>query len=300
MSTLDLLKAKYPDRPELVPVFDQFSAVEESLKAMLDDEQLVEKALNYHGRWIAMEEQRKTREAEDKLKAIEQARITEERRTRNAAHEREIREQRKEQQAKAEAERRRLLIEKREVELCRLVPYDFKGAAVEDSPRPEQCRFVANACTAPDGVLWTEEWCGLLLFGASGTGKTAASWMLFQHHWRDHVGNHVEFIRTVDFTYASKAKHQTSGLRKEFDSLFDRLLGCDLLILDDLGTEKLTEATEEVFYRLLNNRFDDRLMTVVSSNLTAGGISNLFGRRNQPKIKRRLEQFLLPINFDTV
>jgi DNA replication protein DnaC len=42
-----------------------------------------------------------------------------------------------------------------------------------------------------------------------------------------------------------------------------------LVVLDDLGREKATDWTGEVIYTLVNHRYENRLPTVVTSNLTA-------------------------------
>ena len=192
-------------------------------------------------------------------------------------------------------ERRR----KREEQLERMIPYDFQNNSVEASPNPVQCQFVVNDHIDQELLTEDRRECGLLLHGKTGTGKTGAMWLLFSRNWVRYPGNDQVFVRTVDFTMLSKAKHQTAAYREKFDRLFNQMLNADELYLDDLGTEKLSDATEEVFYRLLNNRFDERLETIISSNLNAAGIARLFTRKNEAKIKRRLEQFLIPINFDT-
>ena len=47
-----------------------------------------------------------------------------------------------------------------------------------------------------------------------------------------------------------------------------RYLHCDLLIVDDLGTELTTPFVQSAFYTLINNRLDDRYHTVICSNLS--------------------------------
>jgi DNA replication protein DnaC len=42
-----------------------------------------------------------------------------------------------------------------------------------------------------------------------------------------------------------------------------------LVVLDDLGREKASDWTGEVIYSLVNHRYEERLETIVTSNLTA-------------------------------
>ena len=41
-----------------------------------------------------------------------------------------------------------------------------------------------------------------------------------------------------------------------------------LLVLDDLGREKISDWTGELVYSLINSRYEGRLLTVATSNLT--------------------------------
>ena len=43
--------------------------------------------------------------------------------------------------------------------------------------------------------------------------------------------------------------------------------GSDLLIIDDLGTEYMNNATASVFFSLLNERHLNRKATIISTNL---------------------------------
>jgi len=64
-----------------------------------------------------------------------------------------------------------------------------------------------------------------------------------------------------------------------------RYLHCDLLILDDLGSELTTQLTQSALYELVNTRLVAGRHTVISSNLTMGDV----GRRYAPQIASRLE-----------
>ncbi len=47
-----------------------------------------------------------------------------------------------------------------------------------------------------------------------------------------------------------------------------RILGCDLLILDDLGTELTTSFTQSALYNIVNTRLTERRKTIISTNLS--------------------------------
>ncbi|MCI9156334.1 MAG: ATP-binding protein [Lawsonibacter sp.] len=64
-----------------------------------------------------------------------------------------------------------------------------------------------------------------------------------------------------------------------------RYLNCDLLILDDLGSELTTQFTQSALYELINSRLVSGRRTVISSNLSMGEVA----RRYIPQITSRLE-----------
>ena len=64
-----------------------------------------------------------------------------------------------------------------------------------------------------------------------------------------------------------------------------RYLNCDLLILDDLGSELTTQFTQSVLYELVNTRLVADRRTVISSNLTMAEVA----QRYAPQIASRLD-----------
>lgn len=64
-----------------------------------------------------------------------------------------------------------------------------------------------------------------------------------------------------------------------------RYLNCDLLILDDLGSELTTQFTQSALYELVNTRLVGDKHTVISSNLSMEEAA----RRYAPQIVSRLD-----------
>lgn len=69
------------------------------------------------------------------------------------------------------------------------------------------------------------------------------------------------------------------------DSELRRYMSCDLLILDDLGTELTTAFTMTALYSLINTRLSGGKKTIISSNLTRSDLK----RRYSPQIVSRIE-----------
>ena len=64
-----------------------------------------------------------------------------------------------------------------------------------------------------------------------------------------------------------------------------RYLNCDLLILDDLGSELTTQFTQSALYEIINTRLVGERHTVISSNLSIGEVA----QRYAPQIASRLD-----------
>ena len=120
----------------------------------------------------------------------------------------------------------------------------------------------------------------LLLFGAPGLGKThlsaaiarevsAAGWSVVYD-----TAGHV-FAQMEDRKFR----------RDEGEDETERIFRCDLLILDDLGTEMTTAFVQSALYEVLNTRLLERRSTILSTNLTPGELA----RRYSPQIASRIE-----------
>lgn len=57
------------------------------------------------------------------------------------------------------------------------------------------------------------------------------------------------------------------GSDKGTETELKRLTRIPLLLLDDLGTEKLSEWTEEATYRIVNHRYNESLPLLITTNL---------------------------------
>lgn len=66
--------------------------------------------------------------------------------------------------------------------------------------------------------------------------------------------------------------------------LTHKYLNCDLLIIDDLGTEMTTQFTQSVLYRVINDRLLESRPMIVSTNLTDSALR----QRYSPAIASRL------------
>ena len=81
-----------------------------------------------------------------------------------------------------------------------------------------------------------------------------------------------------DFFYIVKSAAVKTSARG------DKYLECDLLILDDLGTEFVNQFTVSCLYNLLNTRLNKGLSTVISTNLSPEELSQKYEDRIYSRI----------------
>ena len=123
----------------------------------------------------------------------------------------------------------------------------------------------------------------LLFTGGTGVGKTFLSSAVARHVIDkgfsvvyDSISNIVNEFEAVKF---NKAQIDLS----KYDI-------CDLLIIDDLGTEMITQFSESVVYTLLNNRINMRKPMIVSTNINADSVGDLY---SQSVVSRLAGEFLV-------
>ena len=119
----------------------------------------------------------------------------------------------------------------------------------------------------------------LLLLGNTGVGKTfLANCMAKELLDRGYTVIYLTAFRLFDIL----EKHKFS---KDEDSSyfasnqFDYILECDLLIIDDLGTELNNSFTNSQLYLIINERLLRQRSTIISTNLSLPNINTIYGER---------------------
>lgn len=121
----------------------------------------------------------------------------------------------------------------------------------------------------------------LLLIGPTGTGKTHISTSIAK----------VAIEKGAEVIYDS-AQAIVSAFEKDkfksgygvYDPEGTKYLECDLLIIDDLGAEFVSQFTVSCLYNLINTRLNKGLATVVSTNLSPSELSEKYEDRIYSRI----------------
>ncbi len=120
----------------------------------------------------------------------------------------------------------------------------------------------------------------ILMFGNTGLGKTHLSLSIasavLEKGYSVLYDSVINFLRQIENEHFGR---DTSGK----DTL-SMLLECDLLILDDLGTEFDTSFYQSAIYNIINTRINRGLPTIISTNMDWDGISHKYNERITSRI----------------
>lgn len=137
----------------------------------------------------------------------------------------------------------------------------------------------------------------LVLHGDIGTGKTHQAYGALRRIAEAGPRNFQMIATTAPDLYGLL---RPGGSDKGSEHELKRLMRIPLLLLDDLGTEKLSEFTEEATYRIVNHRYNESLPLLITTNLpikTGAPTSDLVTRLGD-RLASRLAQTATIVGFD--
>ena len=114
----------------------------------------------------------------------------------------------------------------------------------------------------------------LLFMGGAGLGKTHLSLAIVSEVAKKGFG--VVYGSAYNLLSAAEKEHFSYSGNTEKE---DALLECDLLVMDDLGTEFLTSYTQALIYNIINTRILNGKPTIISTNLTFDELESRYTAR---------------------
>ncbi len=127
----------------------------------------------------------------------------------------------------------------------------------------------------------------LFFFGTVGTGKSFLSCCVAKE-LMDQGHSVIYFGATGLFDLLSNAAFHTKD-REERQNAYSDLYRCDLLIIDDLGTELTNQFTSSQLFSLLNERHLGKKSTLISTNFTLAQLRDRYSDRIFSRITSNFE-----------
>ncbi len=143
------------------------------------------------------------------------------------------------------------------------------------SPRDNMKKILSDCIKFSENFKTTDD--NLLFTGPSGLGKTFLSSCIANHL----IGQGIDVIYQssgVIFSLLDRIKFG-KNVTEEDNFTLQKILDTDLLILDDLGTEFITEFSVSELFRILNTRALNEKKTIISTNLSLADIKRIYSER---------------------
>lgn len=140
---------------------------------------------------------------------------------------------------------------------------------------------------------FSERSMNLLFQGGTGLGKTFLSACIARVVAQN--GHSVCYDTAASALEAFEMKKfaRDAEAAEKAATRVERMLECELMILDDLGTEMLTQISISALYTLINTRLVEGKKTIISTNLTDAELA----RRYTPQICSRIDGEFLKLPF---
>lgn len=132
---------------------------------------------------------------------------------------------------------------------------------------------------------------GLYIFSkATGTGKSRLA-VSIANDIIKHFSVNVLYISSVNMLNELKKTFDNKSGTHEID-LIIHYGNVDVLIIDDFGVEKATDWSESIFTQVLEERMNNKKITILNSNLTVEDLSNKYPTG---RISSRIEKMTVPL-----
>jgi DNA replication protein DnaC len=151
------------------------------------------------------------------------------------------------------------------------IPARYRGVSFDRPPVSDMARDMAtrHVVQATKGYVEgldenLEAGRGLWLMGNTGTGKTTLGMLIAKEALA--AGKTVGVYFTPKLLTRIRQTYQEAESDSAYDDFFRRVTSVDLLYIDDLGSERHTDWVVEQLYAVVNERYENQLPLLVTSN----------------------------------
>ncbi|MGH9456254.1 MAG: ATP-binding protein [Thermoanaerobaculia bacterium] len=144
---------------------------------------------------------------------------------------------------------------------------------------------------------WPADDRGLLIMGGCGTGKTHLAVAALQEIIAQDKPGKLLFRNFQELVQDLQASFESGDAPKKSEILHP-LLEADLLVLDELGSQKPTAFVQDILYYIINSRYNDVKATIFTSNYLDEGRRDADERledRIGARLRSRLYEMTVPV-----
>jgi len=139
---------------------------------------------------------------------------------------------------------------------------------------------------------------GVLLEGPAGSGKTRAAWYIIRRMMEK--GCPCYGLTSTQFAkYAADQWHTNAEDKHLALEAMDRCRSTSILLIDDLGKQKMTERAETELYDVLEHRTNNLKPTLVTTNATGQQLARMLSEDRCQPIIRRIKDFSTIVKYET-
>lgn len=129
---------------------------------------------------------------------------------------------------------------------------------------------------------------GLYIWGKStGSGKTSWACKIVSHYFRKvafDTGLENEGLYIFLPSFLEDLRDYYDNKDPDFEQVLSMVKGCKLLIIDDIGAERVTEWVRERMVSIINTRVSNNLATIYTSNLSPEELKEELGDRISSRV----------------
>ena len=134
------------------------------------------------------------------------------------------------------------------------------------------------------------------MYGGAGLGKTYYSDCIYNELSKK---GYVVYRTTLLSIFQRFKNTYNPHIKLNIQDVIKEIKECDLIILDDLGNENITETWgEENLYFLLNYLHENNISLILSTNLSVGELKNYLSIRGSDKLLDWLREKCMPFCFE--
>lgn len=166
----------------------------------------------------------------------------------------------------------------------RLKDYNFDNFKVTDINKKvvEIAKYYTNKC------IENKQENGLIITGDSGVGKTylaaSISNQLIEKDKLVLIGRLTSLLDMIKETFRDNSKSEN-----ELIELFSNV---DMVVIDDLGTEKISSWALDKLYTIIENRNENKLPIIITTKFNKEGLLHRFEQSNDKELSKAIIQEL--------